>query len=331
MITAQTVQILALQVAVAALTLIFGLVALRIAPGPGMSTRSGAWYLAGITFTLDGLLGTLHETAVAVALAAAGPDSPFIDGVWRLSLLEDDARALLGLGFAAGMVWVMMERPVPTPRVALGLAAGLVAAGFVVGLVEGPLGRGGAHFSLLALLDIVSAVLLLAALFRGMMRGRVDRLLWTALAFYAAQFALLLTFATVLAWGGFGGGWLPVLTIKWAAMVVACVMLACSMRRLRAERMIGLRIGPPLYHPPGHRLLGWASFLFSRRDVEEVIEPAITDMRIEINDALIAGHRAHARWIRVRGTYGILATVGLLIVARTGRLFVTVWRLISKM
>jgi hypothetical protein len=330
MTTAQTVQFLALQVAVAALTLIFGLVALRIAPRPGTSTRSGAWFLAGVAFTLDGLLGTLHAMAGAVVIAAAESGTPFFDGYLRLLPLVQDARALLVLGFAAGLVWVMMERPVPTRRVALGSAAGLVAAGFAVGLVEGPPRPGGAHFSLLTLLGIVSAVLLLAALFLGMMRGRVDRLLWTALAFYAAQSALWLTFAAVLEWAGFGGGLWPVLAIKWAAMVVACVMLACSMRRLRVERVMELPLAPPLYHPPAHRLLGWASFLFSRRDMEEVIEPAVTDMRTEYSDALVAGHRAHAGWIRVRGTYGILTAAGLLIVARIGRQLVTVWRLIGK-
>jgi hypothetical protein len=139
----------------------------------------------------------------------------------------------------------------------------------------------------------------------------------------------LALFATYEALAGFRGGWAPsVRVMTWAALVSACVMVACSVGA-QGRRVVGLQ-RPQLHHPPGNRLLGWASFLFSRRDVDEVIEPAITDMRIEYNDALLAGHPAHARWIRIRGTYGILITAASLVAVRGGRLLVTVWRLISK-
>jgi hypothetical protein len=234
-------QILVLQVAVAALTLGFGLLALRVAPRPGTSTRTGAWYLAGITLTLDGLVSTVHASAGAAAMVLAGPGTPFYDGFLRFTTLGNDARTLLVLGFAVGLVWlVLLERPVPARRVVVGSAAGLVLAGAVVGLAEGPLEHGGVHFSVLSLLGAVMGVLMFVALYRGMMRGTVDWLLWTALALYAAHQALSSNFQTVLAWAGFGGGWSPpVLVIMWVAMVVACVMLACAVRRLAISRAGG--------------------------------------------------------------------------------------------
>ncbi|SOD03921.1 hypothetical protein SAMN05216486_1203 [bacterium JGI 053] len=234
-------QILVLQVAVAALTLGFGLLALRVAPGPGTSTRTGAWYLAGITFTLDGLLGTVHASAGAAAMAIAGRGTPFYLEYLRWTPLGDDARTLLVLGFAVGLVWlVLLERPVPARRVVLGSAAGLVVAGAMVGLAEGPLEQGGVHFSVLSLLGAVMGLLMFVALYRGMLRGTVDWLLWTALALYAAHQALSSNFQTALAWAGYTGGWSPpVLGIMWSAMVVACVMLACSMRRLAIARAGG--------------------------------------------------------------------------------------------
>jgi len=239
--TAQTAQILVLQVAVAALLLGFGLLALRVAPGPGTSTRTGAWYLAGITFTLDGVLGTAHASAGAAAMAVAGPGTPFFREYIRWTPLGNDARTLLVLGFAVGLAWVvLLERPVPARWVVLGSAAALVAAGLIVGLAEGPLNRGGVHFSVLSILGALTGVVMFIALYRGMVRDTVDWLLWTALALYAAQQALSSNWQTALAWAGFGGGWSPpILAIMWAAMAVACLMLACSMRRLAIARAGG--------------------------------------------------------------------------------------------
>jgi hypothetical protein len=234
-------QILVLQVSGAVLSLGFGLLALRVAPGPGMSTRTGAWYLAGVTFTLNGLVGTVHASAGAVAKAFAGPGTPFYAGFLRLTPLGNEARNLLVLGFAVGLVWVvLLGRPTPARRVVLGLAAGLAAAGCVVGIEEGPLGKGGVHFAVMSMVGAVTVVLMFAALYWGMMRDTVDWLLWTALALYTVQQALSSNFQTVLAWVGFGGEWSPPMrSILWAGVVAACVMLACSMRRLAISRAGG--------------------------------------------------------------------------------------------
>ena len=315
----------------AVLTLGFGVVALRVAPAPGTSAHTATWFMAGFTFTLNGGLTVLHSTA-AVAAVLAGSGSQFYTVFLHLVPIGNNVRSLLTFGFALGMAWVLLlGRPAPAARPIVFTTCLLMLVGVAMGLSELPLQQQAGGRLTLHSLGAVSALLLFAALYRGMMRGRVDWLLWTALALNVAMGALSSNIQIVLAWFGFGGGWAPKMrSIMWAGLVSAVVMLACSVLRLRAKRMIELRTGPPPDHHPGHRLLAWASILFSPRDVDEVIEPAVTDMRIEYSDALIAGHPAHARWVRVRGTYGILATVALLIAARSGRLLVTVWRLISR-
>jgi hypothetical protein len=99
---------------------------------------------------------------------------------------------------------------------------------------------GGQHLGLMSLLGAATAMLLFAALYRGLVRDRVDWLLWTALALYAAHEALSSNIQTVIAWAGFRGGWRPsVRSMMWAGLVSTCVMLACSLRRLAIARAGG--------------------------------------------------------------------------------------------
>jgi hypothetical protein len=228
---------LALQEVLAVLTLGLGLVALRVAPRPGPSTRTAAWFMAGVTFTCDGTQSLVHSTA-AVAAMAAGSESRFYAVVVRLTPLANDARALLILGFALGLGWVvLLERPMPAPGVVVGSAIALAAVGFIAGLAEGPLRRGGVHFGVLSLFGAATAVLLFASLYRGMMRGSVDWLFWVALALYAAQEALSSNIQGVLSWAGFGGAWAPpVPSQMWIGLFSSCVMLACTLRRLAIAR-----------------------------------------------------------------------------------------------
>jgi hypothetical protein len=231
------VQTLVLQEVLAVLTLGLGLVALRVAPRPGLSTCTGAWFMAGVTFTFDGTLSLVHST-IAVPAVAAGSKSRLYAVVVQLAPLGNDARALLILGFALGLAWVvLLERPMPAPGVVVGWAFAFAAVGFVGGLAEGPLRRGGVHFGVLSLFGAATAVLLFASLYRGMMRESVDWLFWVALALYAAQEALSSNIQGALSWAGFGGTWAPpVPSQMWVGLFSACVMLACTLRRLAIAR-----------------------------------------------------------------------------------------------
>lgn len=236
-IPASAVQSLALQEAVAVLTLGFGVMALRVAPSPGSSTRRAAWFMAGVALTLDGALGTLHSTA-AVAAVAAGPRSGFYALFLRFTTLGNDARSLLVLGFALGLAWVvLLGRRSPSARQVVAAECLLAVAGFVAGAAEGPMAAGGVHFGVMSLLGAGTALLLFAALYWGMVRERVDWLLWTALALFAVQEAISSNIQTVLSWAGFGGGWAPPpRSMLWVGLVCVCVMLACSARRLALAR-----------------------------------------------------------------------------------------------
>ena len=74
--------------------------------------------------------------------------------------------------------------------------------------------------------------------------------------------------------------------------------------------------------PPGHRLLRFAEFAFSRRSYLLVFEPVISDLRREYLEALAAGRRWKARWVRLRGTWAFWSAVAALLpLSALGRLF----------
>ncbi|MFL5382127.1 MAG: hypothetical protein ACJ8GN_06400 [Longimicrobiaceae bacterium] len=230
---------LALQVAIGALTLGFGLLALRVAPRPGKSERTLAWFMAGVTFTFDGALALVHSL-VCVAAAFVPQESSFFRGYLRFTPAANDARNLLVLGFAAGLGWVvLLRRPAPSARTIVAVAGVLALAGFVAGLAEPPFEqqRGAGHMGILSLGGAATSVILFAALYRGMVRETIDWLLWIALALYAADQALSSNIQTALAWAGFDGAWRPSFrSMMWVGLVSASVMLACSVRRLAIAR-----------------------------------------------------------------------------------------------
>ncbi len=65
--------------------------------------------------------------------------------------------------------------------------------------------------------------------------------------------------------------------------------------------------------PPGHRMLRFAEFVFSRRDFSLVLEPVVRDLRQEYLAALAKRRLWKARWVRLRGTWAFWSAVaGLL-------------------
>jgi len=231
---------LALQLTVPALILGFGLMALRVAPRPGRSERTVAWFMAGVTYTLDGAFALVHATAATIAFFV--PGSAFYKAYMALTPPANDARNLLVLGFAACLGWVLLlRRPAPSARTMVAIALVLAVTGFVAGFAEPPLEQQqGDHLSVMSLGGAATAVLLFAALYRGMVRESVDWLFWVALALYAAHEAVASNIQTVLAWAGFGGAWAPpVSSVMWAGLVSAAAMVACSARRLAIARAGG--------------------------------------------------------------------------------------------
>lgn len=229
---------LTLQTAVSALRLAFGVLALRAAAERGDSPHAEAWYMAGVTFTLVGAVALLHSLAGIVA--QLNPGTPFYDVFLDLIPPGNDARSVLVLGFTLALAWVLLlERPWPSRRLIVRGAFALLVAGFLIGFLEPPVeqNRAGDHLTVMSVLGAATAIFLFAALYRGLVRGQIDWLLWTALALYAVEQALSSNIQTVLAWAGFGGAWAPpVSSIMWVGLVAVLAMVACALRRLVIAR-----------------------------------------------------------------------------------------------
>lgn len=64
-------------------------------------------------------------------------------------------------------------------------------------------------------------------------------------------------------------------------------------------------------HPPGSFLGSIAEFVFSRKTVELVVTPIISDLQVEYCEALAAGRKIKARWVRLRGYWSLFKALGL--------------------
>lgn len=79
--------------------------------------------------------------------------------------------------------------------------------------------------------------------------------------------------------------------------------------------------------PPGVRLRGVLDFIYSRRTMERVFEPALADMQAEWLDAVVAGRQWKARWVRFRGYASLGNAIGLHSAMRLLKQAVKLWRM----
>ncbi|HET7462823.1 MAG TPA: hypothetical protein VFJ82_16335 [Longimicrobium sp.] len=231
----QALPTLWLQLAFAALTLVFGLTALRVAPRPGGTARTDGWFLTGATFTTSGGIATVMGVAAFPAVAA--PHSPLRTAFDRLSPIANDARGFALLGFSAALVHlVVLRQPAPDRRrtaAGLGLSLGF---GAVVGAMEGSW-VSSRQFTMMAVLSAVTVLVLFVVLYVALVRDTLDWLLWLTLALYAAREALCANLQALLTWFGMGGfrgpGPRPMLA---AGVVSVLAMLLCTWHRLALAR-----------------------------------------------------------------------------------------------
>lgn len=78
---------------------------------------------------------------------------------------------------------------------------------------------------------------------------------------------------------------------------------------------------------PGARLLWLADFLYSRKSLDNMLAPAVDDMRYEYFAALSEGRSFKAKWVRVRGTWDFLRTAGRLTAESVGGVIAWLWKL----
>jgi hypothetical protein len=79
--------------------------------------------------------------------------------------------------------------------------------------------------------------------------------------------------------------------------------------------------------PPGAFLSSIAEFAFSKKTVELVVTPIISDLQVEYCEALFAGRKIKAGWVRLRGYWGLFKALGLYSIVR---MCVDMWRKISS-
>lgn len=225
------------QLAVAALTVLWGVLSLRVARAlPGDLRFRRAWWLTGVSFGALGLAHLIQSTAALLAIRA-GPGHPIYEAFLLGAPVGNLARIGLAVGYA-GLLSADALHPrgqaAAPGRVALVLGGAALLLGGV-GLLDGPL-RPSSHFPLVAIFNTVEIAALGLALVAALHGRTVDRLLWLALCTYGAQNVMSTVWFTSLAWDGLG---------RWTAsplhmqlMRAACygVIVVLTTQRLRLAR-----------------------------------------------------------------------------------------------
>ena len=82
---------------------------------------------------------------------------------------------------------------------------------------------------------------------------------------------------------------------------------------------------PRIARPPGARLHGIASFVFSKRIYQTVLKPCLADTQEEYFEALSEGKTRKAQWVRIRGIAGFWWTVWLQLPVSLARTVKKLW------
>jgi hypothetical protein len=80
-----------------------------------------------------------------------------------------------------------------------------------------------------------------------------------------------------------------------------------------------------IYAAPGWRVHRLGEWLFSPKTFTAVLEPVLSDMQVEIFEALAAKQPGKARWVQIRGYWNFWHHVVLLILTSVGRLLLALW------
>lgn len=230
-----------LQIVHSAVALAFGLLGLRVARRLRLQPllATGWLWTAGVFAVLDTV--SLAQSLAAAAAFASGPDTFLWNRyvAWAPALNHGRTAALI-IAFPLLLVLVFPRRRVeyaPPPWRSWVAGCGFViaggGAGVWLGLMEGPI-IPPHHFERVAVMNAVELLVLLAVLFLLLLRDRLDRLLWLALAVYALNVALHVLLISGLSGFGIAGGWqLPAAYLPLFNAVFAAAMLGLAAARLR--------------------------------------------------------------------------------------------------
>ena len=234
-----------MQVAAAALTLVFAALARDIARQRGgvSYVQRAAWVVVAVFFLWRSVPGVL-QSLVMLRAAEAGPGSQEFALVVQWTPAMNYLRTLIAVAMGWTLAALPLLRGQRIDRVWWGtsLACVLLAAtGVYVGWLEGPTSR--AHLVALTVLGAAELIGVLAGLTVGMLGDTLDRYLWIILCMYAVQVALNVMWYSSTAGFFYPGGWYPLPPLRYvysfAVLVAAC---ALARQRLALARR-GVRVG----------------------------------------------------------------------------------------
>jgi hypothetical protein len=229
-----------LQLILAALSLLFGLLALNVTLKRGEldgDRRSAAWFLTGAAFTITGSIGVVHSSWAAAAFQAGPDSSTWIEFV-RWTATGNTARSLVKVAFAIALGVLALPGVRPTRAARLVGLTVLILAG-VAGAAIGSLERSfsGSHYVAIAVSGVSMSMLLGAALVLHAARDTMDRLLWAAIGIYALRVALGSLLAAARAGFDAPGMIVPLRLVGDVAGVVCYLaMIVLALRYLTLER-----------------------------------------------------------------------------------------------
>jgi hypothetical protein len=227
-----TAVFLTLQLAFAALTLGFGLLALRVAPRPGRSVRLGAWFTTGATFATIGAVATFAG-ALAFPAILAGPGTLVYRISSALTPIGNHARDFAVFGFALALLQMMVRRRhAPPPHKVAAALATLLVIGGALGALEGS-SRTSTLYAVMSTVTGATVLTLFAALYAALVNGLTDLHLWVALAIYSVREALNAIVEVSRSVGFLSHVWMPSgSTIFYLGIASEVVMIWCTLVRL---------------------------------------------------------------------------------------------------
>lgn len=227
---------LLLQLASSALLLVFGVTALRVWRrfGPVRRDRAAlAWAVTAANFLVVGSYATAHSLASAAAVAS-GKESALYHFVVEWAQAANAGRGVASVGFGLLLGALMVAHRRSLPRIAGAAPAVLVTLAVVATLGARllPDATPKGFVTTVAVLNAVTAVVLMAALLAAVQNDGLDQLLWLALAVYALKETVSVSILAVMAWWSMAYVATYYTIFLWLQVVLAGVMAGLVGRRL---------------------------------------------------------------------------------------------------
>ncbi|HEY0016861.1 MAG TPA: hypothetical protein VGC13_11100 [Longimicrobium sp.] len=224
------------QIASSALILLFGVQALKVWRRFGTVRRDRAalaWKVTAASFLTVGVYATLHAL-VSAASVAAGEKSWLYPLVSDWGLLANLGRCVASIASGLLLLALMVVSRRTAPRIAAAAPAVLLVAAVAGTLAIRPFPIASPHdfFTRLAVLNAVTAVMMMAALLAAVQNDAMDQLLWLALAAYAIKETLSVSLLAVIAFWGVAHVKPYFSALFWLQLAVGILMSVLAARRL---------------------------------------------------------------------------------------------------